>query len=86
MGNRKSKKIIIQFSESSAFSVPYLNHAFRVAFNRRLHEMGLSPSDRALILGHSVETNERHYSFTDSRRLETIRQRMLSQEADVLRA
>ena len=56
------------------------NHAFRVAFNRKLHEMGFSPSDRALILGHSVETNERHYSFTDSRRLETIRNTMLAQE------
>lgn len=56
------------------------NHAFRVAFNRKLHEMGFSPSDRALILGHSVETNERHYSFTDSRRLNTIRDQMLLRE------
>ncbi|MCR5175012.1 MAG: tyrosine-type recombinase/integrase [Oscillospiraceae bacterium] len=52
------------------------NHAFRVAFNSRLINLGFSPSDRALILGHAVETNERHYSHSDRRRLDDIKQRM----------
>ncbi len=53
------------------------NHAFRVAFNGRLINLGFSPSDRALILGHAVETNERHYSRSDRRRLDDIRSRMV---------
>ena len=52
------------------------NHAFRVAVNSKLIEKGFSASDRAMLLGHSVETNERHYSVTDKRRLEDIRQKM----------
>ncbi|MBR2591603.1 MAG: tyrosine-type recombinase/integrase [Oscillospiraceae bacterium] len=52
------------------------NHAFRVAFNGRLIDMGFGAADRALILGHAVETNERHYSRSDRRRLDTIRQRL----------
>lgn len=52
------------------------NHAFRVAFNSRLIDLGFSPADRALILGHSIETNERHYSKTDSRRLEELRKKI----------
>ena len=54
------------------------NHAFRMAFNSRLIEMDFSPSDRALILGHQVQTNETHYSLTDKRRLEKIKDRFLS--------
>lgn len=52
------------------------NHAFRVAFNSRLIERGFSPADRALILGHAVETNERNYSVSDRRRLDDIRKRL----------
>ena len=52
------------------------NHAFRIAHNSKLIEKGLSSSDRALILGQSVETNERHYSITDSRRLEDLRMKL----------
>lgn len=48
------------------------NHAFRMALNSRMIAKGLSPADRALLLGHSVETNERHYSLADPRRLEDI--------------
>lgn len=48
------------------------NHAFRMALNSRMINMGLSPADCALLPGHSVETNERHYSLTDPRRLEDI--------------
>ncbi len=56
------------------------NHAFRMAFNSRLIEMGFSPSDRALILGHEVQTNEAHYSLTDKRRLEDIKKRLTKKE------
>lgn len=56
------------------------NHAFRMAFNSRLIEMGFSPSDRALILGHEVQTNEAHYSLTDKRRLERIKNRLNKKE------
>ena len=52
------------------------NHAFRIAFNSTLIEKGLSSADRALILGHAVQTNEHHYSVSDRRRLEGIRQKM----------
>ena len=52
------------------------NHAFRVSVNSKLIEMGFCASDRAMLLGHSVETNERHYSVSDKRRLEEIRQKM----------
>ena len=56
--------------------VPTNNHAFRMAFNSRLIEMGFSASDRALILGHEVQTNEAHYSLTDKRRLNDIKTRL----------
>ena len=49
------------------------NHAFRMAFNLRMINLGLSSADRALILGHEVQTNEAHYSLTDKRRLAQIR-------------
>ena len=52
------------------------NHAFRIAFNSRMIELGFSASDRALILGHEVQTNETHYSLTDKRRLEGILERL----------
>ena len=48
------------------------NHAFRVSYNSRLITLGFSASERALILGHAVETNERHYSVTDSRKLDEL--------------
>jgi integrase len=53
------------------------NHAFRIAFNSKLIEKGLSPADRALILGHAVQTNEHHYSVSDKRRLDDIRQKLM---------
>jgi integrase len=52
------------------------NHAFRMAFNSRLIELEFSSSDRALVLGHQVQTNEAHYSLTDKRRLESIKERL----------
>ncbi len=61
--------------------IPTNNHAFRMAFNSRLIEIGLSPSDRALILGHEVQTNEAHYSLTDKRRLNNIKERIKNEES-----
>ena len=52
------------------------NHAFRIAHNSKLIEKGLSASDRALLLGQSVETNERYYSVSDRRRLDDLRARL----------
>lgn len=60
--------------------VPTNNHAFRMAFNSRMIELGFSSSDRALILGHEVQTNEAHYSLTDKRRLEEIKSRLTKKE------
>ncbi len=60
--------------------VPTNNHAFRMAFNSRLIELGFSASDRALILGHEVQTNETHYSLTDKRRLDMIKDRLICKE------
>ena len=53
------------------------NHAFRIAFNTRLIGLEFSPSDRALLLGHTVQTNEATYSVSDKRRLDGIRERLL---------
>lgn len=52
------------------------NHAFRVAFNSRLIDLGFSASERALILGHEVQTNENHYPVTDKRKLAGLRERL----------
>ncbi len=60
--------------------IPTNNHAFRMAFNSKLIRIGLSPSDRALILGHEVQTNEAHYSLTDKRRLNDIKVRINNEE------
>lgn len=56
------------------------NHAFRMSLNSRLIEAGLSSADRALLLGHAVETNERAYSHSDKRRLEKISACLLLQQ------
>ncbi len=60
--------------------VPTNNHAFRMAFNSKLIELGFSASDRPLILGHEVQTNEAHYSLTDKRRLDDIKNRLNKEE------
>lgn len=57
------------------------NHAFRMAFNSRLINLGLSAADRALILGHEVQTNEASYSLVDNRTLEEIKSRVTKGEA-----
>ena len=57
------------------------NHAFRVAFNSRLIKLGFSSADRALILGHEVQTNEAHYSVTDKRHLADLHKKLTGEEA-----
>lgn len=43
------------------------NHAFRIALNSYVYiPMGLPVTERARLLGHSVETNLKHYSFSQS--------------------
>ena len=39
--------------------------------------MGLSADERALLLGHSVEVNERYYSKYDNRRLTSISAKLM---------
>ena len=57
-------------------NMPTNNHAFRIAFNSKLIDLGLNARERALILGHAVETNERFYSKRDERTLESIANRL----------
>ena len=52
------------------------NHAFRNAFNYRMIELDLNLAERALIMGQSVQTNERYYAHSDKRRLEGIKDRL----------
>ena len=61
-------------------TLPTNNHAFRIAFNSRLIELDFNPSNRALILGHEVQTSENHYSIADKRRLENIKTRIRASE------
>lgn len=53
------------------------NHAFRMALNGELIDKGFNSVERSLLLGHSVETNERHYSLADRRRPADICSRMV---------
>lgn len=52
------------------------NHAFRISLNNKFIQLGLSADERSLLLGHSVEVNERHYSKIDSRRLNVISEKL----------
>lgn len=49
------------------------NHAFRVAYNGRLLDANIDARDRCLVLGHSIQTNERNYSFSDLRNAERVK-------------
>jgi len=50
------------------------NHAFRMTLNSNvLIEQGLNTKQRAYILGHSVSTNERYYTYTRQEEIEEIR-------------
>ena len=43
-----------------------------MALNSQFIELGLDSSVRATLLGHTVQTNERHYSLTDRRKLKHV--------------
>lgn len=47
-----------------------------MAFNARLIEVGVDGNERCLVLGHSMQTNERHYSFSDKRRVDDVRNKL----------
>ena len=57
------------------------NHAFRVAFNARLISAGVAGNERCLILGHSMQTNERHYSYSDRRQAEAVKSKLEAYES-----
>ena len=40
----------------------------------------LSSADRALLLGHTVQVNESHYSVSDKRRLDKIKETLQKRE------
>lgn len=48
------------------------NHGFRMHRNSELIAKGLSSAERAVLLGHAVQTNERFYSLADQRLLSSI--------------
>ena len=54
------------------------NHAFRMSLNSRvlIAELNLPVTERAKLLGHSVETNFRYYSFAERDGLDAIRMKM----------
>ncbi len=50
------------------------NHAFRMSLNSNvLIPMGISVADRAAMLGHSIETNLKYYSFAQKDYISTVR-------------
>lgn len=50
------------------------NHAFRRSLNSNvLIPMGLSPNERSYLLGHSIEVNERNYTYYRKEALDSIR-------------
>lgn len=53
------------------------NHAFRVAFNARLIKAGVDANQRCYVLGHGMQTNEKHYSFGDERTVENVKNRLI---------
>ena len=50
------------------------------ADNTSLIDAGLSSADRALLLGHTVQVNESHYSVSDKRRLDKIKETLQKRE------
>lgn len=59
------------------------NHAFRMALNSRLIEAGLSAAERAVLLGHAVQTNEQHYSLADQRLIGSITEKLENHAASI---
>ncbi len=53
------------------------NHAFRKSLNSNvLIPLGIPVTQRAYLLGHSVEVNERNYSFTRTEELEKVKNKL----------
>ena len=52
------------------------NHGFRMHRNSEFIAIGLSSAERAVLLGHAVQTNERFYSLADQRLLSSIVQKL----------
>ncbi len=49
------------------------NHALRMSLNSNvLIPKGISVADRAAMLGHSIETNLKYYSFAQKNYLDTV--------------
>lgn len=49
------------------------SYAFRRGLSARLEQAGIEPSERAAILGHSVETNLKHYTFANPAYLDRVK-------------
>lgn len=50
------------------------NHAFRMSLNSNFfYEAGLNAKQRSYLLGHSVDTNERYYTYTREAEIEKLR-------------
>ena len=53
------------------------NHAFRMSLNSNvLIPMGITVADRAAMLGHSIETNLKYYSFAQKDYLEDVKAKL----------
>jgi site-specific recombinase XerD len=48
------------------------NHAFRMALNSYFIRQGMTSSHRSLVLGHTIATNEHHYSLVDNRQFDEL--------------
>ena len=67
--------------QSKGFKVTN-NHALRMSLNSNvLIPMGISPADRAAMLGHSIETNLKYYSFAQKGYIDSVRA-LLDGESD----
>lgn len=53
---------------------PKGSYAFRRGLSAKLESAGIEPSERAEILGHSVETNLRHYTFAKPDYLKRVKE------------
>ncbi len=60
------------------------NHAFRMSLNsNKLIPLGLTPVERAQLLGHSVETNLKHYTYSMKDNLDHLREVLSANDYDV---
>ena len=64
------------------------NHAFRMMVSAQLRADGFTSEELSLLLGHSVETNERRYSRRDRRKLDAIEEKMrkIKKKEDTVKA